>query len=449
METKTQKSTLMTEGSIYQKLIYFAVPLILGNFLQQMYSTVDSIMVGNFVGAHALAAVSSCAIIIIVLVALSQGIAVGAGVVIAQCLGAQNLKHTRLSVHTAITISVIFGVFLTLITLLFSNVILVAINTPDYLLQDSNDYMFYYGIGLVFSVIYNMVTGVLNAAGNSKRSLIYLAWASILNIVLDYLLICVLDGGIKGAAIASTVSQFVACVLSTLYLMRVTPPYKLMLKALKINGKMLIRILRVGLPTGIQGTVITFSNVLIQAAVNSFGYETMAGFGVYLRIDGFNILPILSISMAISTFVGQNIGAKRFDRVHDGIKCSLIISVIYTGLLGALALIFGHEINSVFTDDVKVLDYAYLSLWYFCPFYIILAVMYVYAGSIRGTGKALGPMIIILSTFCIFRVFWILCIMPINYTFETLILVYPLSWIFGCSAMYILHRRTNYNQSYL
>ena len=209
----------MTEGSIYQKLIYFAVPLILGNFLQQMYSTVDSIMVGNFVGAHALAAVSSCAIIIIVLVALSQGIAVGAGVVIAQCLGAQNLKHTRLSVHTAITISVIFGVFLTLITLLFSNVILVAINTPDYLLQDSNDYMFYYGIGLVFSVIYNMVTGVLNAAGNSKRSLIYLAWASILNIVLDYLLICVLDGGIKGAAIASTVSQFVACVLSTLYLM--------------------------------------------------------------------------------------------------------------------------------------------------------------------------------------------------------------------------------------
>ena len=169
METKTQKSTLMTEGSIYQKLIYFAVPLILGNFLQQMYSTVDSIMVGNFVGAHALAAVSSCAIIIIVLVALSQGIAVGAGVVIAQCLGAQNLKHTRLSVHTAITISVIFGVFLTLITLLFSNVILVAINTPDYLLQDSNDYMFYYGIGLVFSVIYNMVTGVLNAAGNSKR----------------------------------------------------------------------------------------------------------------------------------------------------------------------------------------------------------------------------------------------------------------------------------------
>ena len=320
METKTQKSTLMTEGSIYQKLIYFAVPLILGNFLQQMYSTVDSIMVGNFVGAHALAAVSSCAIIIIVLVALSQGIAVGAGVVIAQCLGAQNLKHTRLSVHTAITISVIFGVFLTLITLLFSNVILVAINTPDYLLQDSNDYMFYYGIGLVFSVIYNMVTGVLNAAGNSKRSLIYLAWASILNIVLDYLLICVLDGGIKGAAIASTVSQFVACVLSTLYLMRVNTPYKLMLKALKINGKMLIRILRVGLPTGIQGTVITFSNVLIQAAVNSFGYETMAGFGVYLRIDGFNILPILSISMAISTFVGQNIGAQRFHRAHDGIK---------------------------------------------------------------------------------------------------------------------------------
>ena len=309
--TDKQKSkiTLMTEGNIFKILLFFSIPLILGNFLQQMYSTVDSIIVGNYVGSQALAAVSSTSMIVTVIISGCQGIAVGAGVVIAQCLGAKNRRNVFRAVHTSLAFSLVLGVVLTVLCALLTRPMVESMNTPKDILDDSVTYLFIYSFGLIFTIFYNMIAGILNASGNSKRSLLYLAYASVINVVLDLLFIVVFDMGVAGAAIATNISQLLACIFSLHYVMITKNECRVYLKAILFHKQMLVRILRMGIPAGMQNTVICFSNVLIQSSVNVFGYETIAGYGIYLKIDGFDILPLLSISLAMATFVGQNYGA--------------------------------------------------------------------------------------------------------------------------------------------
>lgn len=427
----------MTEGNIWKLLIIFSIPLILGNLLQQMYNTADSIIVGNFVGSNGLAAVGSGTALINLIIAFSQGAAVGAGVIVSQNLGARDKQKTKLAVHTAMCIAIILGVILSAIGVIFSRDLLVWMKTPKSVLKDSVLYLQIYCGGLIFNVIYNMATGILNAAGNSKRPLIYLAIASVTNIILDLVFIKELKWGVKGAAIATDISQALSCVLAVGYLLRVNSDYKLIVKELKIHGNTAKQIIRVGLPTAIQNMVISFSNVLVQSSVNSYGATAMAGYAAYLKIDGFNILPVLSISMAVTTFTGQNVGAKKPDRIKKGMWTALIMGVLYTVIIGVVILLTSHTVLGLFTKDNEVITYGQLAMKYFCPFYFLLGILNILAGTVRGAGKGVPPMLILLFSMCIFRILWIKIALPFYSTIDGVFILYPISWFVGTVLMII------------
>ncbi|MDY2682692.1 MAG: MATE family efflux transporter [Faecalibacterium prausnitzii] len=425
----------MTEGSIAKSLLLFAVPLILGNLLQQLYNTADSIIVGNFVGANALAAVGSSGSPIYLLIGFSQGVAVGAGVVVAQYLGAKDRVDTQLAVHTALAISVVMGLILTIGGVACGRVLLEWMNTPAEVLEDAVTYIRIYFGGVLFSVVYNMIAGILNAAGNSHRSLVYLAYASLTNILLDLVFIVGLKMGVAGAAIATDISQLVSCLLSLRFLLRVEDDYRVRLRDIRLHGRMALRIIRVGLPTGIQNMVISFSNVLVQASVNSYGAAAMAGFAAYMKVDGFNILPVSSISMAATTFVGQNYGAGRLDRVRKSVWVTVALGVCYTLTTGALLLLGQDPIMRLFTTDEAVIAFGCSAMRWFCPFYFLLSILHGLAGAVRGTGASVPPMVVLLVSLCLFRILWIQWILPLFGTYEGVMMVYPVSWALGAVLM--------------
>ena len=443
-QPQQKKTLLMTEGSIWKSILLFSVPLILGNLLQQLYNTADSIIVGNFLGSNALAAVGSSGSPIYLLIGFSQGVAVGAGVVVSQYLGAKDKKETRIAVHTSLAIAVILGLILTVGGIAVSRSLLIWMNTPEEVLGDAVTYMKLYFGGVLFSVVYNMAAGILNAAGNSQRSLIYLGCASITNIILDLVLIAGLRMGVEGAAIATDISQLVSCVLSLRFLIKSTDDCRVIPREIRLHKKMAARIIRVGLPTGIQNMVISFSNVLVQASVNSYGAAAMAGFAAYMKIDGFNILPVMSFSMAATTFVGQNFGAGKLDRVKRSLWVTLAMSVGYTLFTGALLLVFRYPILHLFTQDDTVVEFGVAAMKYFCPFYFLLAILHSLAGAVRGTGKSVPPMVVLLLSLCLFRVAWIQFILPFFHSIEGVFVLYPVSWGLGAVLMVLYTWRANW-----
>ena len=435
---KTNGSTLlMTEGNIWKLLIVFSIPLILGNLLQQMYNTADSIIVGNFVGSNGLAAVGSGTALINLIIAFAQGAAVGAGVVVSQYLGANKKEQIKISVHTSMCIAIILGVILSLLGVFLSPTLLEMMKTPKEVFKDSALYLQIFCGGLIFNVIYNMATGILNAAGNSRKPLVYLAVASVTNIILDLLLIGVFKLGVMGAAIATDISQALSCILAVGYLLRVKSDYKLYIKELKINKDIAIKIIKIGLPTAIQNMVISFSNVLVQSSVNAYGATAMAGYAAYLKIDGFNILPVLSISMAVTTFTGQNVGANKLDRVKKGMYTALIMGIIYTVFIGAVLLLTSHTVLGFFTPDENVIKYGQIAMKYFCPFYFLLGILNILAGTVKGAGKGVPPMLILLFSMCVFRILWIKIALAFYDSIDGVFILYPISWVVGAVLMAI------------
>lgn len=433
---KNNKNTLlMTQGNVWKLLVTFSIPLIIGNLLQQMYNTADSIIVGNFVGSNGLAAVGSGTALINLIIAFAQGASVGAGVVVSQYIGADKKDKIKISVHTSICISIILGLILSLLGIFASPSLLIMMKTPKVVLKSSILYLQIYCGGLIFNVIYNMATGILNAAGNSKKPLVYLAIASFTNIILDLLFIKIFNLGVMGAAIATDISQAISCILAIGYLLRVKSDYKLYIKDLKINKETAVKIIKIGLPTAIQNMVISFSNVLVQSSVNAYGATAMAGYAAYLKIDGFNILPVLSISMAVTTFTGQNVGANRLDRVKKGMYSSLIMVLVYTAFIGAVLLIFSHQVLGLFTHSAHVITYGQLVMKYFCPYYFLLGILNVLAGTVRGAGKGIPPMIILLFSMCIFRILWIKIALPFYSSIDGVFILYPISWLVGAILM--------------
>ena len=311
----------------------------------------------------------------------------------------------------------------------------VDMDFPAEVLEDAVTYMQIYFGGVLFSVVYNMAAGILNAAGNSQRSLLYLGIASGTNILLDLVLIAGLRMGVAGAAIATDISQLVSCVLSLRFLMKVDADYKVELSAIRPDQRMTSRIIRIGLPTGIQNMVISFSNVLVQSSVNSYGAAAMAGFAAYMKIDGFNILPVTSFSMAATTFVGQNYGAGNLKRVKNGMWVTLGMSVLYTLCTGTLLLAFQNPIMHLFTGDETVIAYGKICMLYFCPFYWMLGILQGLAGTVRGTGKSVPPMVVLLISLCLFRIVWIQFALPLFAGIEGVLLVYPVSWAVGAVLM--------------
>ncbi|WP_300276579.1 MATE family efflux transporter [Peptacetobacter sp.] len=430
---KLSKNT-MTEGSIFKTILIFSIPLILGNLLQQMYNTVDSIIVGNYVGSNALAAVGSSSSIIYLLIAFSQGISVGSGVIVSQAIGSKNKRDIQLSVHTSISISIVLGAILSILGFIFTPQLLKLMHTPNEVMVESVKYLRLYSIGLIFNVIYNMEAGILNSVGNSKRSLLYLGIASGINILFDLLFIKTLKLGVSGAAIATNISQAIACLITLLYLIRVSEDYKVIISKIKIHKDMAIKLIKIGLPRGIQNMVVSLSNVLIQSSVNIFGPVAMAGFGAYLKVDGFNILPVLSFSMASTTFTGQNYGAGKMDRVKKGMWITLIMSIVYTVVIGAVLLKNPSDVIHMFSQDTEVIKAGVVAMKYFCPFYVLLAILHSLAGTVRGVGKSIPPMIVLLVSLCLFRVICILYVIPMT-RIDNVYILYPISWLIGAILM--------------
>lgn len=426
-----KNSTIMTEGSIWKKILFFSIPLILGNLFQQLYNTVDSIIVGNYIGSEALAAVGSSGSLINLLIGFCIGASAGAGVVIAQFYGAQDKEGVRKAVHTTIAIAIAAGAILTIVGIVTTPLLLKAMGTPKEVFDQASIYLKVYFGGILFSVVYNMSAGILNAVGNSKRSLVYLMIAATSNIFLDLLFVVVFKMGIVGAAIATDISQLLSCIFIILFLVRSEDVYRVKLKDIRCYDNLLGKILKIGLPTGVQNIVISLSNVIVQSSVNSFGAVAMAGFAAYIKVDGFNILPVLSFSMAATTFVGQNVGAGRLDRVKKGMYVSVAMGIIYTVCTGILLLAFAPQVIGVFTQNGKVVEYGVYIMRFFCPFYWMLGILHILAGTIRGTGKTMQAMVVFLFSLCIFRVLWIWGAMSVSHKIGGVMLGYPLSWLAG------------------
>lgn len=429
------EKNLMTSGSIWKTILLFSLPLIFGNLLQQTYNTIDSMIVGNYVGSNALAAVGSSTHLINLLISFSQGIAVGCGVLVSQSMGGSNQKNMRLAVHTSLALAVAFGLLISIMGYIFAPWLLEKMDTPAEVMGESIAYLRFFSFGLVFNIIYNMEAGILNAVGNSKRSLLYLGIASFTNVVLDFLLIKRFGMGVNGAAIATNISQALSALLALLFLIRVPDIYKVHLSRIRIHKDMALNILKVGVPTAIQNTVISLSNVIMQSSVNVFGALPMAGFGAFVKIDGFNILPVLSLSMAITTFVGQNYGAGQIERIKNGMWTTLAMTVFYTILSGTLLYNFAPKLIGLFTNDVRVIEAGVLASRFFCPFYFLLAIMHSLAGTVRGTGKTIPPMIILILSLCIFRMTAAKFVIPHYHTIENVYRLYPISWVIGVILM--------------
>ena len=428
----------MTQGTIWKQLIYFAFPLLIGNLFQQLYNTVDSVVVGNFVSTEALAAVGSVTPIINMLVGFFSGLATGAGVVISLFFGAKNGQMLHKAVHTTLLMTVGLGVIFTFIGIFMTPLMLNLMSTPADVFDGAALYLRIYFGGVLGLMLYNMVSGILRAVGDSKRPLYFLILSSLLNVVLDLAFVLIFHWGIAGVAIATIIAQFISAFLLLVVLARSDEDYKLVLRDLKMDAEILKRIVRIGLPAGLQMAVTSFSNVFVQSYINRFGSACMAGWTSYSKIDQFVLLPMQSLSLSATTFVGQNLGAGNLSRAKKGTRVSMAISVAITAVLTVLLIAFSSQLLMLFNQDENVLYYGNIFIRYLAPFYVICCINQIFAGSLRGAGDATGPMIIMLLSFVVFRQIYLFVG---SQFFDSIIFVglgYPAGWLV-CSVFMAIH----------
>ena len=351
MRSEKNGTTLLTEGSILGKLFGFAVPLFLGNLFQQLYNTCDSLIVGNFVGSEALAAVSSSGSLIFLLVGLFNGVAMGAGVVIARYFGAREQEHMRQAIHTTVFFGIVAGLALTVLGILLTPLLLRWMGTPESVLPQSVIYFRVYFAGALAVVLYNVAVGILQAVGDSRHPLYYLMFSSAVNVVLDLLFVAVLGFGVGAAALATTIAQSLSAILAFHRLTRPGTEYQVEWRKVRLDVPMLKRILAIGLPSGVQNSIISLANVIVQSNINQFGAHAMAGCGVYFKIEGFGFLPITCFSMALSTFVSQNIGARKFERARKGAGMGLLMSMGIVQLTGILIYFCAPYLIRLFNSE--------------------------------------------------------------------------------------------------
>ena len=443
-QEKTKQQGLMTEGVIWKELLLFSVPLLLGNLFQQLYNAVDSVVVGNYIGAQALAAVGSSAPVINLLVSFFMGLSVGAGVIISRYFGARNMESLQDSIHTSLALTMTAGIFMTLFGIIFSPTILRWIGTPMDVMSSSVLYLRIYFGGILSVMLYNMGSGILRAVGDSKNPLYFLIVSSITNILLDLLFVIVFDMGIAGVGWATLIAQTISAVLTLLLLIKTKQEYKVTLKKIRFHKDKLIEIIRLGLPSGIQNGVVSFSNVIVQSNINAFGSLAMAGCGAYTKIDGFAILPVMSYSMALTTFTGQNMGAKKYDRVKQGARSGIIMSLLTTIAISALLLIFGEQVLSIFSDNPKVISYGLYMMHVLAPFYIFLAISHAFNGIIRGAGITTIPMIVMITCWCGMRMTWILASVPIFHDIGVVFMGWPLTWAASALWLFLYYKKGNW-----
>ena len=435
---------LMTEGVIWKQLLLFALPLLLGNLFQQFYNTVDSIVVGNYIGANALASVGASTPIVNLMVGMFTGLGTGAGVVIAQFFGAKDHKGVHDGVHTTIALCLVSGLVMAVVGVALSPTILRLLDTPAEIMEGSVTSLQIYFMGVMALMIYNMGSGILRAVGDSRTPLYFLMVSSVVNILLDLLFVIKIQMGVAGVAWATLIAQAISACLVLIRLMTSTESYKLILKDIRFHKKVLLETIRIGLPGGIQNAVISFSNLIVQYNINSFGAAAVAGCSAYTKIDGFAILPVMSFSMAITTFTGQNIGAKNYDRVRKGAKTCLVIALAVTLTLSGGLYLFGEKLLRVFSSDQQVLSYAVQMMHFLVPGYVCLATAHTYCGVVRGAGISMVPMLALVGNMCVLRVIWISLAMPVFHNIIVVFLGYSLTWLTSALTMVIYYHRSGW-----
>ena len=426
----------LTEGPIWKGILLFAMPILLGNIFQQFYNTFDSWCVGNFIGENALAAVSSSGSLIFMLVGFFNGVAMGAGVIIARYYGARDFAAMRRAIHTDVAFGLAAGVALSVIGVVFSPTILRWMGTPEEVMPQSVSYFRFYFCGAVFTVMYNIFVGILHALGDSRHPLIYLMVSTVVNIVLDLLFVAVLHMGVGSAALATTISQGISAVLCCIRLMKVEKDYRLVPGEIRFHMESLRNIIRFGLPSGVQNSVIALANLVVQSNINAFGREAMAGCGAYSKLEGFAFLPVTCFTMALSTFVGQNLGAGKYDRVKKGAAFGICCCMLLAELVGLVFYFFAPGLIGFFNDGPVVVDFGSRHMRTICLFYCLLAFSHCMAAILRGAGKATVPMVTMLVCWCLIRVTYITVAVRIVNELTTVSLAYPITWV--CSSIVFL-----------
>lgn len=445
---KSKNRGLMTEGVIWKEILLFSIPLLLGNLFQQLYNAVDSVVVGNYIGAQALAAVGSSAPVINLLVSFFMGLAVGAGVIISRYFGARKKEELHIAVHTSLALTFAAGLVMTLIGVLISPYVLQWVGTPSDVMESSVLYLRIYFLGILSVMVYNMGSGILRAVGDSRNPLYFLIVSSVTNIILDMLFVIVFHMGIAGVGWATLIAQTISAVLTMLLLMRTKEEYQVKLKHIHFHKHMLYEIVRLGLPSGLQNAIVSFSNVIVQSNINAFGSLAMAGCGSYTKIDGFAILPVMSYSMALTTFTGQNMGAKKYDRVKQGAKTGILMSVITIVCISALLLMLGPNVLAIFSSDPTVINYGLYMMHVLAPGYIFLAISHAFNGIIRGAGITTVPMIVMVTCWCGLRMAWILTSVPLFHDIGVVFMGWPLTWIASALWLFLYYRKGKWMTRY-
>ena len=435
--TKTNKAEVnMCDGAIWRHIVNFAIPMLLGLIFQQLYNTVDSIVVGNFVSKEALAAVGSSTSIINTLIGIFNGFSTGAGVVISQKFGAGEMDKVRDTVHTTMVFMALLSIVFTVLGIALVKPLLNMMSTPDDVFGEAKVYLTIYFAGVSGLMIYNTGAGIMRAVGDSRRPLYFLLFSAVVNTILDLVFVLVFHMGVAGVAWATIIAQFMSAILVVIVLMRAKGAYRLELGSLRMSKPLLSQVLRIGLPTSIQSGLTSFSNVFVQSYVNQFGSACMAGWSAYNKLDAFLGLPAQATSMAVTTFSGQNMGAGKYKRVARGLYVTLGITVGITVVLMVPLMIFAQPLTALFNSDPDVLYYGVMFVRLMIPFYLFLCVFNTYAGVLRGTGDATAPMLLLLGSFVVFRQIYLIIIDNLIGTPQAIAFGYPAGWIMAAASLF-------------
>lgn len=434
----------LTTGDYRKVIIDFAVPVLFSMLFQQLYNTVDALVVGHYLGTESLAAVSSSGSLIMLLVGFFTGATMGAGVVVARYFGAGEPDRVSRAVHTNFALGIVSGVAVSVFGVLMTPSILRWMGTDPAVLPESIKYFRAYFFGVLAVVLYNICKGIMNAVGDSRRPLYYLIFSSVLNVILDVVFVGMLGLGVEWAAIATVISQAASVVLCLIHLTKKGTIFQLQWRKIRFHRDMLVQILRFGLPTGIQNSVIALANVLVQTNINSFGETAMAACGSYGKLEGFVFLPITSLAMALTTFIGQNLGAKEYDRARRGARFGIIVSLVMAEAIGVLLYAFAPLFMRLFSSDPAVIAIGVQQARIESLFFCLLSYSHCVAGVCRGAGRAVVPMVIMFSIWCVLRVIYITVAMRIRHEIFLLFLAYPITWSLSSIVYFIYYRKSDW-----
>ena len=443
---QTVKENSITQGVIWKQLLIFFFPILIGTFFQQLYNTVDTIVVGQYVGTSALAAVGTTSTLINLLLGFFVGVSSGATVIISQFFGAGDAKNVSKAVHTSMALALAGGLAIMVLGLLTARPSLVMLGVPQEIMGDALTYVNVYYCGIIASMIYNVGTGILRAIGDSRMPLYVLMVCCLVNIVLDLLFVLAFHWGVFGVAIATVLSQVVSAVLIMVRLMLTRESYRVEIRKIRFDRGILRNVIRIGLPAGLQSVLYSVSNLVVQASINSFGTDAIASWAAIGKIDGFIWMVMSAFGIAITTFVGQNFGAQKYGRVKRSIKICLVMALSTTIALSILLLLFMEPLLRFFTGDETVIAIGQNFFWVLAPSYFTYVFIEILSGAIRGAGESFQPMLITCFGVCGLRIIWLALVgfIPAMHSMQMVAMNYPITWVIAAAVCIVYYLRMNW-----